>query len=124
MGEVAAAGADVLVVTDDNPRSEPPAEIRAAMIAGANSVPAERRADIVEQGDRRAAIEQAIALARAGDTVLIAGKGHEAGQEVDGVLTPFDDVPVARAALAGQGYSQDRPGTPVTGEAEAGVGRL
>ena len=92
MGEVAAAEADVLIVTDDNPRSESPAEIRAAMIAGAPSVPAERRAAIVEEGDRRAAIEQAIALAGPGDTVLIAGKGHETGQEVDGVLLAFDDV--------------------------------
>jgi UDP-N-acetylmuramoyl-L-alanyl-D-glutamate--2,6-diaminopimelate ligase len=129
MGEVAATGADVLIVTDDNPRSEPAAGIRAAMIAGADSVPTERRAAVFEQGDRRAAIEQAIALARSGDTVLIAGKGHEAGQEVDGVLTPFDDVTVARAALADQGhhaaegYSDDRrePGSPVAGAAESEV---
>jgi len=122
MGEVAAAGADVLVVTDDNPRSEPPAEIRAAMIAGTRAVPAGRRAAVLEEGDRRAAIEQAIALARAGDTVLIAGKGHETGQEVDGVLTAFDDVPVARAALAGLGH-HPRPGTGVSGATEPGAGR-
>jgi UDP-N-acetylmuramoyl-L-alanyl-D-glutamate--2,6-diaminopimelate ligase len=97
------------------------------MIAGVDSAPAEQRAALFEQGDRRAAIEQAIALAGPGDTVLIAGKGHEAGQEVDGVLTPFDDVTVARAALAGQGhraaegFSDEQPGSPVAGGAEAGV---
>lgn len=121
MGEVAATGADVLIVTDDNPRSEPPAEIRAAMIAGAQSVPDGQRGDVLEQGDRRAAIEQAIGLARPGDTVLIAGKGHEAGQEVEGVLTAFDDVTVARAALAGLGY---RERGDVSGGLGSGVGRL
>jgi UDP-N-acetylmuramoyl-L-alanyl-D-glutamate--2,6-diaminopimelate ligase len=105
MGEVAAAGSDVLIVTDDNPRSEPPAEIRAAMISGTRSVPPGQRAEIIEDGDRRAAIARAIALAGPGDTVLIAGKGHETGQEVAGVLLPFDDVTVARQALVEQGYS-------------------
>jgi len=105
MGEVAATEADVLIVTDDNPRSEAPAEIRAAMIEGARSVPAGQRAAIIEEGDRRAAIVRAIALAGPGDTVLIAGKGHETGQEVAGVLLPFDDAAVARDALAEQGYS-------------------
>ena len=106
MGEVAATEADVLVVTDDNPRSEPPDRIRAAMVEGANSVPAARRALVIEEGDRRAAIERAIALAGRGDTVLIAGKGHETGQEVAGLLLPFDDVSVAREALAAHGYSR------------------
>lgn len=113
MGEVAATEADVLIVTDDNPRSEPPAEIRAAMIAGANAVPAGPRARVIEEGDRRNAIEQAIALAAAGDTVLIAGKGHETGQEVEGVLLAFDDVSVARQALAEQGYRDREPGRAV-----------
>ncbi len=115
MGEVAAAEADVLIVTDDNPRSEPPDQIRAAMIAGAGSVPAARRARIVEEGDRRAAIEQAIALAEPGDTVLIAGKGHETGQEVEGAMFAFDDVSVARQALAAQGYSDREPDRAVAG---------
>jgi UDP-N-acetylmuramoyl-L-alanyl-D-glutamate--2,6-diaminopimelate ligase len=108
MGAVAATEADVLIVTDDNPRSELPAEIRAAMIEGARSVPAGQRAEIMEEGDRRAAIARAIALAAPGDTVLIAGKGHETGQEVAGVLLPFDDVSVALEALhalAGQSHS-------------------
>jgi UDP-N-acetylmuramoyl-L-alanyl-D-glutamate--2,6-diaminopimelate ligase len=124
MGEVAATGADVLIVTDDNPRSEPPAQIRAAMIAGANTVPPEQRAWVIEEGDRRAAIEQAIALAEAGDTVLIAGKGHETGQQVGDQLLAFDDVTVARTALAGQGYRHHASGDPVTGEAAPGVSRL
>lgn len=112
MGEVAASEADVLIVTDDNPRSEPPAEIRAAMIEGANSAPAGQRARIIEEGDRRSAIKRAIALAEAGDTVLIAGKGHETGQEVEGVLLAFDDVSVTAEALAGHGY---QPGRAVAG---------
>jgi UDP-N-acetylmuramoyl-L-alanyl-D-glutamate--2,6-diaminopimelate ligase len=95
MGEIAAAGADVLVVTDDNPRSEDPARIRAAILAGA----AGGRAEVVEVGDRRAAIAEAVGRARAGDVVLIAGKGHETGQEVAGVVHPFDDRAVAREAL-------------------------
>ena len=96
MGAAAAAGSDLLVVTDDNPRSEEPAAIRAAMLAG---VPADRRAAVLEVGDRRAAIAEAVALARPGDTVLVAGKGHETGQEVAGVVTPFDDREVLREAL-------------------------
>ncbi|SEO97397.1 UDP-N-acetylmuramoyl-L-alanyl-D-glutamate--2,6-diaminopimelate ligase [Trujillonella endophytica] len=96
MGAAAAEGSDLLVVTDDNPRSEEPAAIRAAMIAG---VPAGRRAAVLEVGDRRAAIAEAVARARPGDTVLVAGKGHETGQEVAGVVTPFDDRVVLREVL-------------------------
>jgi len=123
MGEVAAAEADVLIVTDDNPRSEAPAEIRAAMVEGALSVPAERRAQVLEEGDRRAAIGRAIALAGRGDTVLIAGKGHETGQEVAGVLLPFDDVSVAQDALAAQGYSDGAACASATGGAGQIVSR-
>ncbi|HEX8093134.1 MAG TPA: UDP-N-acetylmuramoyl-L-alanyl-D-glutamate--2,6-diaminopimelate ligase [Jatrophihabitans sp.] len=122
MGEVAASEADVLIVTDDNPRSEVPAEIRAAMIEGACSVPAGQRAVIIEEGDRRAAITRAIALAGPGDTVLIAGKGHETGQEVAGALLPFDDAAVARDALAEQGYSH-RPVRPGHRQDDQTVGR-
>ena len=96
MAEIAARLADVLVVTDDNPRTEDPATIRAAMLAG---VTAEHRATVVEVGDRRAAVEHALAQARAGDVVLIAGKGHETGQEIDGVVHDFDDRVVAREVL-------------------------
>jgi UDP-N-acetylmuramoyl-L-alanyl-D-glutamate--2,6-diaminopimelate ligase len=100
MGEVAARGADLLLVTDDNPRSEDPAAIRAAMIAGARSAAAGQRAEIREIGDRQQAISEAVATARPGDTVLVAGKGHETGQEVAGTVYPFDDRSVLRAALA------------------------
>jgi UDP-N-acetylmuramoyl-L-alanyl-D-glutamate--2,6-diaminopimelate ligase len=103
MGAAAAAGSDVLVVTDDNPRSEDPATIRAAMLAGALDVPEGRRAEVLEVGDRRAAIAAAVALARPGDAVLVAGKGHEAGQEVAGTVHPFDDRAVLREVLSGVG---------------------
>jgi len=96
MGELAARLADLVVVTDDNPRTEDAAAIRAAVLDGARR----GSADVLEIGDRRAAIGEAIGAARSGDIVLIAGKGHETGQEVDGVVHPFDDRQVAREALA------------------------
>jgi UDP-N-acetylmuramoyl-L-alanyl-D-glutamate--2,6-diaminopimelate ligase len=100
MGAAAAAGSDVLVVTDDNPRSEDPAVIRAAMRAGAEQVPDGQRAEVLEIGDRRAALAAAVALAEPGDTLLVAGKGHETGQEVGGSVLPFDDRAVLRELLA------------------------
>ncbi|MFC6697826.1 glutamate ligase domain-containing protein [Nocardioides daphniae] len=96
MGEIAGRLADVFVVTDDNPRSEDPAAIRAAVLEGAR----DPHAEVLEIGDRREAIRTALRLARSGDIVLVAGKGHESGQEVDGVVTPFDDREVAREELA------------------------
>jgi UDP-N-acetylmuramoyl-L-alanyl-D-glutamate--2,6-diaminopimelate ligase len=95
MGRLAAEGADVLVVTDDNPRSEDPAAVRASILAGTTGGIAE----VVEIGDRRAAIAEAVRRARTGDVVLIAGRGHESGQEVAGVMHPFDDRVVAREEL-------------------------
>jgi UDP-N-acetylmuramoyl-L-alanyl-D-glutamate--2,6-diaminopimelate ligase len=95
MGRLAAAGADVLVVTDDNPRSEDPATIRRAILEGTVGGAAE----VIEIGDRRAAVAEAVRRAVAGDVVLIAGKGHESGQEVAGVMHPFDDRVVAREEL-------------------------
>ena len=95
MGRLAAEGADVLVVTDDNPRSEDPAAIRASVLAGTKG----GRAEVVEIADRRAAIAEAVRRSGAGDVVLIAGKGHESGQEVAGVMHPFDDRVVAREEL-------------------------
>jgi len=101
MGEEAARRSDLLVVTDDNPRSEDPAAIRAAMLAGALAVPEGERGEVVEIGDRRAAIEHAVANARPGDVVVVAGKGHETGQEVAGVIQPFSDVDALAAAIRG-----------------------
>jgi UDP-N-acetylmuramoyl-L-alanyl-D-glutamate--2,6-diaminopimelate ligase len=103
MGAAAAAGSDVLVVTDDNPRSEDPAAIRAAVLAGVEKLPPGRRADVLEIGDRRAAIAAAAALAGPGDTLLVAGKGHETGQEAGGRVLPFDDREVLREVLAEAG---------------------
>jgi UDP-N-acetylmuramoyl-L-alanyl-D-glutamate--2,6-diaminopimelate ligase len=102
MGEIAARGAQLLFVTDDNPRSEDPAAIRRAMLDGALSVPAPRRADVREVADRAEAIAAAVAAAAAGDTVLVAGKGHEPGQEVAGAVRPFDDRAVLAGALRGR----------------------
>jgi UDP-N-acetylmuramoyl-L-alanyl-D-glutamate--2,6-diaminopimelate ligase len=101
MGEIAARGADVLVVTDDNPRSEDPARIREQMLAGALAVPAGERAEVLEIGDRAAAIAHAVSVAEPADSVLVAGKGHEHGQEIAGTVHPFDDRDVLRAALGG-----------------------
>lgn len=92
MGAAAAAHADHVIITDDNPRSEDPAAIRAAVRAGAPAA--------IEVADRREAIAAAIAMARAGDIVLVAGKGHEQGQTIAGRTLPFDDVAVARACAA------------------------
>jgi UDP-N-acetylmuramoyl-L-alanyl-D-glutamate--2,6-diaminopimelate ligase len=102
MGEIAARGADLLVVTDDNPRSEDPAAIRRSMLDGALALPASERGDVVEIGDRADAIAHAVAVAGPGDTVLIAGKGHEPGQEIAGTTHPFDDRLVLRRALEGR----------------------
>ncbi len=101
MGAAAAEASDILVVTDDNPRSEDPAVIRAAMLTGAQDVPAERRAEIHEVAGRRDALAAAVALARPGDTLLVAGKGHETGQEVSGTVHPFDDRDVLRELIHG-----------------------
>lgn len=107
MGAIGARLADVLVVTDDNPRGEEPAAIRAALVSGAAEVPDDVRAEIVEIGSRHDAIRHAIALAAPGDTVLVAGKGHETGQEAGGpgerIVHPFDDRDEVRAALEERG---------------------
>jgi UDP-N-acetylmuramoyl-L-alanyl-D-glutamate--2,6-diaminopimelate ligase len=94
MGRIASELSDVAVVTSDNPRSEEPREIIEEILAGVDG-DAEVEVDV----DRRAAIGRAIGLAAEGDVVVIAGKGHEATQEVRGALLPFDDREVAREAL-------------------------
>jgi UDP-N-acetylmuramoyl-L-alanyl-D-glutamate--2,6-diaminopimelate ligase len=97
MGAAAAARSEVLIVTDDNPRSEEPAAIRAAMLAGAGEV--DGRGEVLDIGDRRAAIAAAVERAQPGDVVVIAGKGHETGQEINGVVHPFSDRDELRAAI-------------------------
>jgi UDP-N-acetylmuramoyl-L-alanyl-D-glutamate--2,6-diaminopimelate ligase len=92
MGAVATRMSDVVIVTDDNPRSEDPARIRADILAGARGA--------TEVAGRREAIAEAIRIARAGDIVLVAGKGHETGQIVGDRVLPFDDALVARECAA------------------------
>ena len=99
MGAVAAQGADVVFITDDNPRSEEPSAIRAAIMVGARGVASSGGAVLHDEGDRRRAITSAVEEAGPGDCVLVLGKGHEQGQEVAGVVTPFDDRIVLREAL-------------------------
>ncbi|MFW5470273.1 UDP-N-acetylmuramoyl-L-alanyl-D-glutamate--2,6-diaminopimelate ligase [Knoellia sp. CPCC 206435] len=102
MGRAAAGLADVVVVTDDNPRSEDPATIRAAVIEGARSV--DSHAELVEIDGRARAIREGVRLAREGgpgSVVAVVGKGHETGQEVAGVTHPFDDRDELQAALDG-----------------------
>jgi UDP-N-acetylmuramoyl-L-alanyl-D-glutamate--2,6-diaminopimelate ligase len=94
MGAAVATGADVAVLTSDNPRSEDPAAILAEMVAG---VPAGH--DPIVEPDRRAAIRLAVAQAGPDDAVVVAGKGHEPGQEIAGTVLPFDDRTVLREAL-------------------------
>ena len=89
MGEVAAELADLVVVTDDNPRSEDPSAIRREILSG--TAQADSAAQVVEIGDRRAAIRHAVGWAQAGDVVVIAGKGHETGQRGATEVRPFDD---------------------------------
>jgi UDP-N-acetylmuramoyl-L-alanyl-D-glutamate--2,6-diaminopimelate ligase len=97
MGEIAARLADVALVTSDNPRSENPEAIIAEILGGiAPGAPTQ----VEHDADRRASIQRAVELAGPGDVVVIAGKGHEQGQEfAGGRKEPFDDVAVAREAL-------------------------
>lgn len=116
MGRAAATEADVVIVTDDNPRSEDPAAIRAAVLAGVEQALADGsarvpRTAVREIGPRAEAIAAGIAAAGAGGTLVIAGKGHETGQEIAGVVHDFDDREQTRAALASRG-------------AETGTGRV
>ena len=98
MGEAAARAADVVIVTDDNPRSEDAGAIRAEVLAGARAAPG--GAEVVEVAGRREAIRAALRTAGgSGDTVVVLGKGHEQGQEIAGVVHPFDDRAVLREEL-------------------------
>ncbi|GAA1242312.1 UDP-N-acetylmuramoyl-L-alanyl-D-glutamate--2,6-diaminopimelate ligase [Kitasatospora nipponensis] len=100
MGASAARLADTAVLTADNPRSEDPLAILSAMLGGAAEVPEAERGDVLVVPDRAEAIAAAVARAHAGDTVLVAGKGHELGQYVQGEVRPFDDREVLREAIA------------------------
>lgn len=93
MGRALASGCDVAILTSDNPRSEDPQAILAEMAAGAPGA--------LREVDRRAAIALAVSLAGPGDAVVVAGKGHETGQEAGGVVTPFDDRVVLREVMSG-----------------------
>lgn len=99
MGAAAARLADTAVLTSDNPRSEDPLAILAAMLAGAAEVPIHERGDVLVDADRAAAIASVVSRAAEGDTVLVAGKGHEQGQDIAGVVRAFDDRQVLREAI-------------------------
>ncbi|HEX5296164.1 MAG TPA: UDP-N-acetylmuramoyl-L-alanyl-D-glutamate--2,6-diaminopimelate ligase [Streptosporangiaceae bacterium] len=107
MGAAAASLADVAILTSDNPRSEDPLAILAAMLGGVLSVSRSERGRVIVEPDRAAAIGQAVALAAPGDVVVVAGKGHETGQYVAGAVLPFDDRQVTAEALERQAKSQD-----------------
>ena len=92
MGAAAAQHADIVIVTDDNPRSEDPAAIRKSILAGCP--------EAIEIGDRANAVGHAVSLARAGDIVVIAGKGHETGQDIGGTVLPFSDIEEVQAAIS------------------------
>ena len=92
MGGIAARLADVVIVTDDNPRSEDPAAIRAAILAAAPGA--------LEIGDRGEAIAHAVSLLGPGDALVVAGKGHETGQTAGGITLPFSDAEAVSAAIA------------------------
>jgi len=94
MGAAAAQESDIVIITDDNPRSEDPASIRRAILDGAGT-----SAGVHEIGDRAAAIRFAVESAEPGDCIMVLGKGHETGQEIAGVLHPFDDRAELRRAL-------------------------
>jgi UDP-N-acetylmuramoyl-L-alanyl-D-glutamate--2,6-diaminopimelate ligase len=94
MGRIASENADRVIVTDDNPRSESPAAIRAAILAEAPGA--------VEIGDRAEAIKKTIAALATGDVLLIAGKGHELGQIIGDRIVPFSDHEAVAAALKGK----------------------
>ena len=100
MGRIAEQPADTVIVTDDNPRHEEPAAIRAAILSGMQQ-------PSLQIADRRKAIEAAIALAKPGDIILIAGKGHESTQQIGDLKIPFSDRQLVTALLSeSQGESE------------------
>lgn len=119
MGAALARLSDTAVLTSDNPRSEDPLAILAAMLAGAAQVPSHERGTVLLEEDRAAAIEAAVARAEAGDTVLVAGKGHEQGQDIAGVIRPFDDRQELRAAIERAGHAPAAEAVPPAEDAAA-----
>ncbi|MFI5526022.1 UDP-N-acetylmuramoyl-L-alanyl-D-glutamate--2,6-diaminopimelate ligase [Streptomyces platensis] len=99
MGAAVARLADTAVLTSDNPRGEDPLAILATMLAGAAEVPIHERGTVLVEEERAVAIAAAVARAEPGDTVIVAGKGHEQGQDIAGVVRPFDDRQVLREAI-------------------------
>jgi len=121
MGAAASSLADVAILTSDNPRSEDPLAILAAMLDGVLSVPQADRARMTVEPDRAAAIWQAVSLAEPGDVIVVAGKGHETGQYVAGTVLPFDDRQVTAEALERLAKGQ-RPRGPRGGGGGGGPG--
>jgi UDP-N-acetylmuramoyl-L-alanyl-D-glutamate--2,6-diaminopimelate ligase len=117
MGEAAARFADVVIATDDNPRSEDPGAIRAELITGAQTAVRKDglQTEVIDGGDRRSAIRLALQIASSSDVVAILGKGHELGQEVAGTVLPFSDPDVAAEEWAvlhpNLGRRAGQPGT-------------
>jgi UDP-N-acetylmuramoyl-L-alanyl-D-glutamate--2,6-diaminopimelate ligase len=113
MGAIAVRCADTAILTSDNPRSEDPLAILAVMFGGVVEVPEAERGAVVVEPDRARAIAAAVALAHAGDCVLVAGKGHELGQYVRDEIRPFDDRAVLREAIlrSGPGETTDAVGS-------------
>ncbi|MEU5022074.1 UDP-N-acetylmuramoyl-L-alanyl-D-glutamate--2,6-diaminopimelate ligase [Streptomyces angustmyceticus] len=99
MGAAVARLADTAILTSDNPRGEDPLAILATMLAGAAEVPVHERGTVLVEEERATAIAAAVARAEPGDTVIVAGKGHEQGQDIAGVVRPFDDRQVLRGAI-------------------------
>jgi UDP-N-acetylmuramoyl-L-alanyl-D-glutamate--2,6-diaminopimelate ligase len=113
MGSALARLSDTAVLTSDNPRTEDPLAILATMLAGAAEVPAYDRGTVLLEEDRAAAIRLAVDRAEPGDTVIVLGKGHEQGQDIAGVVRPFDDTLVLREAVR---HKQEAAGsTPTQG---------
>ena len=96
MGAIAAELSDIVIITDDNPRTEAAADIRAAVLAGTKEAGIGKT---LEVGDRRQAIRTAVMMAQHEDVILVAGKGHETYQEIDGQRADFDDRVELRQAL-------------------------
>ncbi|HEU5333182.1 MAG TPA: UDP-N-acetylmuramoyl-L-alanyl-D-glutamate--2,6-diaminopimelate ligase [Actinocrinis sp.] len=118
MGAAAARGADEVILTNDNPRSEDPLAILDAAAAGAReAVAAGAHATVAVVPDRAEAIARAVSASRRGDAVVVAGKGHEQGQDIGGVVHPFDDAQVLRDAIARSGPAAQAQGAPAAGSA-------